>query len=322
MNALHETAVRAALQTLADVAASYLAAYHGRDESRYQRIGTWVRLMGDKPLATITPEDIDVAMATLAAEPARVYAGLDADERPIYRKKAGGRSGATLNRYLVALGALFTWARRNRLVPRGFESPTKHIEKHTESRGRVRYLSKDEREALLTACQASAWPRLYMLVLMALTTGARRGELLGLRWKDIDLERGEAIIGEDADTETKNGDARCLILLPQVAAELERFAPKDAAKSDALVFRSRLRPSQPYATAEAFRDAMKDAGIKNFRFHDCRHTAASYMAQQGASLLEIADTLGHRQLRMVQRYAHLNTDSRRRLMTRVFEGRI
>lgn len=322
MNAPHETAVAAALQPLADVAASYLAAYAGRDESRYQRVNAWVRLLGDKPFSSITPDDIDAAMATLASEPARVYAGLDADEKPVYRKKDGGRSGATLNRYLVALGALFTWARRNRLVPRGFESPTKHIEKRTESRGRVRYLSKDEREALLKACQGSGWPRLYLLVLMALTTGARRGELLGLRWKDIDLERGEAIIGEDADTETKNGDARCLILLPQVATELARFAPKDAAKSDALVFRSRLRPSQPYATSEAFRDAMLAAGIKNFRFHDCRHTAASYMAQQGASLLEIADTLGHRQLRMVQRYAHLNTDSRRRLMTRVFEGRI
>lgn len=322
MNAPHEPAVAAAVSTLADVAAAYLAAYTGRDESRYQRINTWVRLLGGNLFAAITPEEIDVALATLASEPARVYAGLDADERPIYRKKAGGRSGATLNRYLVALGALFTWARRNRLVPRGFESPTKHIEKRTESRGRVRYLSKDERERLLSACQASTWPRLYLLVLMALTTGARRGELLGLRWKDIDLERGEAIIGEDADTQTKNGDARALILLPQVAAELARFAPKDAATSDALVFRSRLRPSQPYATAEAFRDAMKAAGIKDFRFHDCRHTAASYMAQSGASLLEIADTLGHRQLRMVQRYAHLNTDSRRRLMTRVFEGRL
>jgi integrase len=73
---------------------------------------------------------------------------------------------------------------------------------------------------------------------------------------------------------------------------------------------------------QAFRDALALADIKNFRFHDCRHTAASYMAQHGASLLEIADTLGHRQLRMVQRYAHLNTDSRRRLMARVFEGKL
>lgn len=323
MNAPHEPAVGAAVQTLAVVAASYLAAYAGRDSNRYARIGAWVRLMGDKPFATTTPDDIDAAMATLANEPARVFAGKDADGEPIFRKKGTGRrSGATLNRYLVALGALYTWARRNRLVPRGFESPTRHIEKHTESRGRVRYLSNDERERLLSACQASTWPRLYLLVLMALTTGARRGELLSLRWKDIDLERGEAIIGEDADTETKNGDARCLILLPQVATELERFAPKDASKSDALVFRSRLRPGKHYSMEQVFRDAILEAGIKNFRFHDCRHTAASYMAQHGASLLEIADTLGHRQLRMVQRYAHLNTDSRRRLMTRVFEGRL
>lgn len=322
MNAPNELAVAAAVQPLAEVAASYLAAYAGRDASRYQRIGTWVRLMGDKPFATITPDDIDAAMATLASEPARVYAGTDADDNPVYRKKAGGRSGATLNRYLVALGALYTWARRSRMVPRGFESPTKHIEKQKESSGRVRYLANDERERLLAACRESAWPRLFLLVLMAITTGARRGELLSLRWKDIDLDRGEARIGKDEDTETKNGDARCLILLPQVLAELECFAPKDAQDSTALVFRSRLRPSQPYATAEAFRDAMKASGIKKFRFHDLRHTAASYMAQHGASLLEIADTLGHRQLRMVQRYAHLNTDSRRRLMTRVFEGRL
>ena len=152
---------------------------------------------------------------------------------------------------------------------------------------------------------------------MALTTGARRGELLRLRWKDVDVDRGEAELEE-----TKNGDRRILVLLPQVIAELARFAPKDAAKSEALVFRSRLRPSQPYSTAKAFNEAVALAGINNFRFHDCRHCTASYMAQHGASLLEIADTLGHRQLRMVQRYAHLNTDSRRRLMARVFENRI
>lgn len=322
MHVPHEPVVAATVQTLAAVAAAYLDAYKGRDESRYHRIGAWVRLLGDKPFATITPEDIDTAMARLATEAAKVYSGKDADGNPIFRRKSGGRSGATLNRYLVALGALFAWARRGRLLPRGFESPTKHIEKHKEARGRVRYLSDDERERLLAACRKSPWPRLYLLVLMALTTGARRGELLSLRWKDVDLERGEARIGEDADTETKNGDARCLILLPQVITEMEPFAPKDAHKSEALVFRSRLRPSQPYATALAFNDALAAAGIKNFRFHDCRHTAASYMAQQGASLLEIADTLGHRQLRMVQRYAHLNTDSRRRLMARVFEGKL
>lgn len=336
MNAPHEPAVVAAVQpahgSLAAVAIAYLDAYRGRDESRYQRINTWVRLLGDQDFASITPDDVEAAMARLASEPAKVYAGKDADDQPIFRKKTGQRSGATLNRYLVALGALYTWARWRppgpdgvRLLPRGFTPPTKEVRKQQESPGRVRYLKNDERERLLAACRASAWPRLFLLVLMAMTTGARRGELLALRWCDIDFEAGEARIGEDQtvrERATKNGDARALILLPAVLAELERFKPKDAATSAALVFRSRLRPSQPYASAQAFNEALAEAGIRNFRFHDLRHTAASYMAQSGASLLEIADTLGHRQLRMVQRYAHLNTSSRRNLMTRVFEGRL
>lgn len=307
----------AADQTLAHYARLYLDAYDGRDESRYHRIGVWIRLLGNKHFLSITPDDIDAAMAQLASEPAKVFGGKDTDGNPIFRKKAGRRSGATLNRYLVALAALYAWARRNRHVPRTFESPTRHVEKHAETRGRVRYLSNDERERLLAACRESAWPRLHLFVLMALTTGARRGELLRLRWCDIDLDIGEATLHE-----TKNGDRRVLILLPQIAAELEAIAPKDRVTSQALVFRSRLRPSQPYCTAKVFNEAVAAAGIKNFRFHDCRHCTASYMAQQGASLLEIADTLGHRQLRMVQRYAHLNTDSRRKLLSRVFEGRI
>ncbi len=334
MNAPHESAVAAAIPpiegTLAAVATSYLDAYRGRDESRYQRISTWIRLLGDRPFAAITPDDVETAMTRLANEPAKVYAGKDADGYPVFRKKTGLRSGATLNRYLVALGALYSWARwqppradGTRLLPRGFTPPTKEVRKQQESPGRVRYLKTDERERLLTACRVSIWPRLYLLVLMGMTTGARRGELLGLRWCDIDFEAGEARIGEDqTDRATKNGDARALILLPAVIDELNKFKPKDAATSSALVFRSRLRPSQPYASAQAFNEALAEADIKNFRFHDLRHTAASYMAQSGASLLEIADTLGHRQLRMVQRYAHLNTSSRRNLMTRVFEGRL
>lgn len=311
-------AVAAADKTLAEIAGLYLDAYQGRDQSRPHRIHAWVKLLGDRVFTAITPEDIDKSMAALASEPARVFAGKDADGNRIFRKRqAGKRSGATLNRYLVALAALYTWAKRQRLVPRGFDAPARHVEKHKESRGRVRYLSDDERQRLLAACRASVWPRLYVFVLMALTTGARRGELLGLRWCDLDLERAEAIL-ED----TKNGDRRILVLLPQVVEELQHFMPKDGTESKALLFRSRLRPSQPYSTPKVFNEAVDAAGIKNFRFHDARHCTASYMAQAGASLLEIADTLGHRQLRMVQRYAHLSTDSRRRLISKVFEGRV
>ncbi|MCA1925516.1 MAG: hypothetical protein LDL16_04455 [Thiobacillus sp.] len=75
--------------------------------------------------AEIPPHDIDAVMHTLASEPARVYSGRDADGNPIFRKNVGQRSGVTLNRYQVAL---FAWAKRQRLVPRGFDSPTRRVE--------------------------------------------------------------------------------------------------------------------------------------------------------------------------------------------------
>lgn len=304
--------------TLADVAGRYLDAYRGRDGNRPYRLQAWVRLLGDKPLAGITVEEIEAGLRQMADEPARVYAGKDADGQRIFRKKAcGRRSNATVNRYFVAICALYTWARKQRLLARGFEAPTRHIEKLAESRGRVRYLKDDERDRLLKSCRGSSWPRLYLLVLMAMTTGARRGELLGLRWCDVDLERGEASLHE-----TKNDDRRVLVLLPVVLDELRQFAPKDAVTSLALVFRSRLRPSQPFAFKSAWVEALAQAEIRDFHFHDLRHTFASYSAQHGASLLEIADALGHRTLKMVQRYSHLSTDSRRRMVSRVFEGRI
>lgn len=305
-------------KTLAEVAGLYLDVYQGRDENRPLRLKAWVNMMGDKPITGMTPDDVEDGLARLADEPARYYAGKDADGQQVFRKKRSGRrSNSTLNRYFIALCALFTWARKNRLVPRGFESPTRHVEKLQEPRGRVRYLKEDERERLLAACRGSSWARLYLLVLAAITTGARRGELLGLRWCDVDLERGEAALFE-----TKNDDRRVLVLLPQVLEELARFAPGDAATSTALVFRSRLRASQPFDIKTAWRAAIAEAEIRDFHFHDLRHTFASYSAQHGASLLEIADALGHRTLTMVKRYSHLSTDSRRRMVSRVFEGRL
>lgn len=306
-------------KTLADVAGLYLAAYRGRDENRPLRLMAWVRILGDKAITSITADQVEDGMNLLANEPARVFAGKDADGNRIFRKKhgTGRRANGTLNRYFIALCALFTWARKNRLVPRGFESPTRHVEKLPEPRGRVRYLKEDERERLLIACKGSSWPRLHLLVTMAITTGARRGELLGLRWRDVDLERGEATLQD-----TKNDERRVLVVLPQVLEELNTFAPKDAPTSTALVFRSRLRPSQPFDIKTAWRAAVAAADIRDFHFHDLRHTFASYSAQHGASLLELADALGHKTMKMVQRYSHLSVDSRRRMVSRVFEGRI
>lgn len=147
---------------------------------------------------------------------------------------------------------------------------------------------------------------------MAITIGARRGELLALTWRDLDIERRQAYVRT-----SKNGEARMLVLVAPVLAEIERIRSR---RPEDFVFASDLRPGRAMRTERAFREAVAAARIEDFRFHDLQHTAASYLAQAGASLLEIADTLGHKQLQMVRRYAHLSIASKTALADRVFVG--
>jgi len=195
-------------------------------------------------------------------------------------------------------------------LPRGFVAPTRGVERQEVNNARVRFLDSSERERLLAVCRVAKWSRLYLLVLMAITTGARRGELLALRWADLNLERRTAYVRT-----SKNGEARTLVLVAPVLAEIERIRSR---RPENFVFASDARPGRAMRVEAAFRRACAEARIENFRFHDLRHTCASYLAQQGASLLEIADTLGHKQMQMVKRYAHLSVESKQRLAERVF----
>ena len=138
---------------------------------------------------------------------------------------------------------------------------------------------------------------------MAIKTGARRGELLALTWRDMDLDKGIALLGK-----TKNGDRRSLVLLPDVIEALKPFKSSDATR---YVFGSvRSKYQAPTSIDSAWRDAVARAKIKNFKFHDCRHCCASYMAQAGIPLHVIAEVLGHRKLDMTKRYAHLTTQTK------------
>jgi len=179
-------------------------------------------------------------------------------------------------------------------------NPVHMISKRKEARGRVRFLSDAERDALLSACEKSKWSALYALVLLAISTGARGGELVNLKWKDVDLKAERAVIPK-----TKNGDPRTLPLVSKALSALRALKLQTGATSP-WVFQ---QPSGLPGAFENFDDywqtALKDAGIERFRFHDLRHTCASYLAAQGSSLLEIADTLGHRSMAMVKRYSHL-----------------
>lgn len=219
------------------------------------------------------------------------------------------RSPATVKRYLMVLSHLFTiatkewgWVESN---------PVTNVMKPKEPKGRVRYLKEDERDRLLEACAESRSPHLYPAVVIALWTGMRRGEILGLRWEDVDFERSRVTLHD-----TKNADRR---VVPMVGPALDalmkhrtlRSGPRD------LVFPAQSDPRQPADIRNAWESAVKRAELENFRFHDLRHTAASYLAMSGASLAEIAEVLGHKTLSMVKRYAHLSEGHTASVMERM-----
>lgn len=294
--------------SLASIIDTYLAEYRGRDGSRFQRLRYWRQRLGHLSLADLDDDHVFEAMTALATQRGAYWAGTDVHGLAIMKGKKGTLSAATQNRYLSALGAVLTWAQRKRVTPKGWTNPCRAIELKPENNKRVRFLTDAERTALLMAARASKWDRLYLFVLLAATCGARRGEIEGLRWGDIDLERGEAAVAL-----TKNGQPRQLVLVPAVIEELR----KHLGAPTALVFASKRRPGQCFNSTPCWALALATAGIKGFRFHDLRHDAASSMARAGCSLLEIGDVLGHSNTQTTARYAHLCTASRKALVQRV-----
>ena len=179
------------------------------------------------------------------------------------------------------------------------ENPFPKISKPKESRGRVRFLSEDERQRLLAACRQSRNKYVHIVVVLALSTGGRRGELLNLRWPDVNLKRGLLTFRE-----TKNGETRSVPLTSYALDILTQLA--QMRRPDTTLLFPDATGKRPLSIRDAFEEAVKRAGVVNFHFHDTRHTFASYLAMNGASLMEIAEVLGHKTLQMVRRYAHLS----------------
>jgi integrase len=147
------------------------------------------------------------------------------------------------------------------------------------------------------------------VVVLALATGARRGELLGLRWRDVDLERGTILLDD-----TKNGESRSLPLTGYALEVMCQYAQRS--RSD-WVFPSQCG-TKPADIRRGWENAVERAGLEDFTFHSLRHTAASYLAMNGASLAEIAEVLGHKSLQVTKRYAHLSQDHTRTFRSFIF----
>jgi integrase len=204
---------------------------------------------------------------------------------------------ATVNRELALLKHMFTKA-----VDWGYlkQNPAKPVKLLKEPPGRLRYLEPDEIDRLLEACNDPQVPCLRSIVVVALHTGMRVGEILGLRWGDLDLRHRLISI-----TKTKNNQRKTIPINDILYEELTKLP------------RHMVSPylfHHPDGTRilridRSFHTAMKRAGIESFRFHDLRHTHASHLAIKGEHLETIGALLGHKDPKMTRRYAHLSPAS-------------
>jgi integrase len=263
-------------------------------KTRRQHLAWWTERIGAIRLHDLTRMRIRQELAALEA-------GKGPKGRPA--------APATRRRYLSTLSAALAWCVDSELIDTNPASRAARKGKDAEPPGRVRYLTDAEREALLEACAASSDRLLLPLIKLALLTGMRQGELLGLRWSDVDLARGLASLRR-----AKAG-ARAVALAPP-AAKLLRELQAGRVLGWERVFAA---PPAGRATFSRyhFDQAVKTAGLEDFHFHDLRHCFASALLSAGATLPELAAALGHRTLAMVARYAHLEKAHAAELVARV-----
>lgn len=211
-------------------------------------------------------------------------------------------SSSTVLRELNSLSAILTQATREWGI--GIINPVAGVRKPVANRGRSRRLEIDEQTKLMTALeckgrnskgQLGAGTRNHWIkpiVQLALATAMRRGELLSLEWKFVDLERRIAHLPD-----TKNGMVRN-VPLSNAACDLLRRIPR--------ALDGRVFPITVDSLKQAFKRAVDSAGLDDFHFHDLRHEATTRMAQLLPNVIELASVTGHQDLRMLQRYYHPN----------------
>jgi integrase len=227
-----------------------------------------------------------------------------------YKQDRAGRvKPATVNRELSRLRHMFKCAVDWEFIR---ENPCRGIKELKEPPGRIRYLSHKELEQLLRACEPgsllenlhnqnrelSKLISVYLkpIVLVAMHSGMRRGEIVDLRWKDLDFKQRRILLEK-----TKNNERR-VIYMNDTLYETLRSLPVH-------LHRGRVFPDvNGNMVSVAFERACKRAGLEDFRFHDLRHTFASYLTMGGANLRTVQTLLGHKDLRMTMRYSHLSPE--------------
>jgi len=208
------------------------------------------------------------------------------DIQMLYSSLRESTSVSTANRYIFStLSPIF--ARGQELGLYSGDNPCAAVKKGREPVGRLRFLDMNEIERLLSASSS----RMYPILACAIMTGMRRGEMLGLRWENVDIERGVIYL-----LLTKSGVSREVPISPKLRDILEALPSRDGLVFDMPVISFR----------RGFAQAVKRAGIAYVRAHDLRHTFASHFIMTTGNLPALQKILGHESFRMTQRYAHLS----------------
>jgi integrase len=170
------------------------------------------------------------------------------------------------------------------------QNPCKLVRRPSPPRGRTRRLVGDEEQRLLAAADAGRVAYLRPLITLAIETGMRRGELLGLEWRHVDLDTRVAHLPL-----TKNGESRDVPLSTRAVATLRSLQTKDG----------RVFAVAPNAVRLAWERLVRRAGLSGLHLHDLRHEAISRLFERGFNVVEVSSISGHKELRMLQRYTHL-----------------
>lgn len=162
-------------------------------------------------------------------------------------------------------------------------------------------MTLEEEKRLLDCATNPVW--LKSLLVFALHTGMRRGEILNLLWKDVDFFRKLVIV-----VQSKNGEKRSIPMSQTLYNTLKSM-------SKVMDISSRVFPMSVRSLREVFEKALNKAGINDFHFHDLRHTFATRLVQNGVDLYKVKELLGHKTITMTMRYAHHCPESLRSSVT-------
>lgn len=204
-----------------------------------------------------------------------------------------GLAVATINKYLTIFKMLIAKAENWNMCNAEVLKQVRKVKQLKGANKRLRFLSQEEIQTLIDACDAHLKP----IVITALNTGMRRGEILSLKWDNVDLKHGFILLDK-----TKNGERREIPINSTLKAILQGITRR---LDVPYVFYDNAT-GKPYKDVKkSFASAIRRAKIMDFTFHDLRHTFASHLVMAGVDITTVKELLGHKDIKMTLRYAHL-----------------